>query len=100
MKGILLNSFGDIQITPRKLIDGKLTGLMVGDTLIQNASIVLELSQGELKEDPLLGPNLLRFIRGKANRQLVERQVKIHLNRAGVNYEELKDKMKINLKTK
>lgn len=100
MKGILLNTFGDIQITPRKLTDGKLTGLVIGDTLIQNASIVLELSQGELKEDPLLGPNLQRFIRGKANMQLVERQVKIHLNRAGINYEELKEKMKINLKTK
>lgn len=99
MKGILLDSLGDIQIAPRKLADSKLTGLMIGDTLIQNASIVLELNQGELKEDPLLGPNLQRFIRGKVSRQAVERQIKIHLSRAGVDYEELKDKMKINLKT-
>lgn len=100
MKGILLDSSGEIQIIPKRMVDGKLTGLVLGDTLIQDASIVLELNQGELKEDPLLGPNLRRFIRGKANHSLVERQVKIHLSRAGVNYEELKDKMKINLKTK
>lgn len=97
---MLLNSSGEIQITPRRLADGKLTGLMIGDTLIQNASIVLELNQGELKEDPLLGPNLQRFIRGKSNQQAVERQIKIHLIRAGIDYEELKDRMNINLKTK
>ena len=51
MKGLLLDKDGDIRIVPHKGKDG-LTGFVIGDTLIQNAAIVLELNQGELKEDP------------------------------------------------
>ena len=59
MKGLLLDKDGDIRIVPHKGKDG-LTGFVIGDTLIQNAAIVLELNQGELKEDPVLGANLIR----------------------------------------
>ena len=45
-----------IRIVPHKGKDG-LTGFVIGDTLIQNAAIVLELNQGELKEDPVLKSN-------------------------------------------
>jgi len=44
-----------------------------------------------MKEDPLLGPSLLRFIRGKYNQNTFVRQMKIHFQRAGINYDELKD---------
>ena len=62
MKGLLLDKDGDIRIVPHKGKDG-LTGFVIGDTLIQNAATVLELNQGELKEDPVLGVNLIRYIR-------------------------------------
>ena len=45
MKGLLLDKDGDIRIVPHKGKDG-LTGFVIGDTLIQNAAIVLELNQG------------------------------------------------------
>ena len=48
MKGLLLDKDGDIRIVPHKGKDG-LTGFVIGDTLIQNAAIVLELNQGELR---------------------------------------------------
>lgn len=99
MKGIQLGESGDLEIIPRTGRDGKLTGMVIGDTVIQNAAIVLEMNQGELKEDPILGPNLLRFIRSHADKAAIEKQVKIHLGRVGINYEELKNIININLKT-
>lgn len=68
MKGLLLDKDGDIRIVPHTGKDG-LTGFVVGDTLIQNAATVLELNQGELKEDPVLGANLIRYIRSRLNKQ-------------------------------
>lgn len=97
MKGLLLDKDGDIRIIPRKGTDGKLTGFAVGDTLIQNAAIVLELNQGELKEDPVLGANLIRYIRSKANKTVIEKQMKVHLKRAGIDYSELVDKINIEI---
>lgn len=87
MKGLILTTDGDLNVISKHLI--------VGDTLLQDASIVVQLKQGELKEDPLLGPNLLRLLRGKANKNETERLVKIHLSRAGISYEEVKSKLEI-----
>ena len=103
MKGLLLDKDGDIRIAPHTATDGKLTGFAVGDTLIQNAAIVLELNQGELKEDPVLGANLIRYIRSKAigilcpNKTVIEKQMKVHLKRAGIDYSELVDKINIEI---
>lgn len=97
MKGLLLDKDGDIRIVPHKGTDGKLTGFVVGDTLIQNAAIVLELNQGELKEDPVLGANLIRYMRSKADKTAIEKQMKIHLKRAGIDYAELVDKINIEI---
>lgn len=98
MKGIQLGKNGDIDIIPRS-INGKLTGMVINDTQIQDAAVVLDLNQGELKEDPILGPNLLRFIRSHGDKAMIEKQIKIHLARIGINYEELKNIININLKT-
>lgn len=97
MKGILLDTNGDIAIVPHRAKDGKLTGFSLGDTLVQNAAIVLELNQGELKEDPVLGVNLIRYIRSKANKTAIEKQMKIHLKRAGIEYSELVDRINIEI---
>ena len=106
MKGLLLDKDGDIRIVledhashhlvAHKGKDG-LTGFVIGDTLIQNAAIVLELNQGELKEDPVLGANLIRYIRSQADKRAIEKQMKIHLKRAGIDYSELVDKINIEI---
>ena len=96
MKGLLRDKDGDIRIVPHKGKDG-LTGFVIGDTLIQNAAIVLELNQGELKEDPVLGANLIRYIRSQADKRAIEKQMKIHLKRAGIDYSELVDKINIEI---
>jgi len=97
MKGLLLDKDGDLRIVPHAETDGKLTGFVVGDTLIQNAAIALELNQGELKEDPVLGANLIRYIRSKAKKIVIEKQMKVHLKRAGIDYSELVDKINIEI---
>lgn len=90
MKGIMLDDNGDILIRPRDEPDGKIaSGLVIDDTLIQSAAIVLGMNQGEMKEDPALGPNLLRYIRSSANRAKIEKQMQIHLQRAKIDYDEL-----------
>lgn len=99
MKGIMLSDNGDLLIQPRAEPDGKLSGVVINETLVQDSAIVLGLNQGEYKEDAALGPNLLRFIRGKADKARTEKQIQIHLKRAGLDYDELKNKINIHLKS-
>lgn len=99
MKGILLDDSGDILVVTKTGSDGLITGLVVDDTMLQDAYIVLSLNQGELKESPLIGPNLLRFTRGKADKAKIIKQIRIHLERVNIDYDELKDCIKLNLRT-
>lgn len=88
-KGIVLTGDGDLAVTNGHL--------QIGDTLLQDASLILGLTQGDLKEDPLCGANLLRHIRGQADRTAIERTVKIQLERAGIDYEEVKEQLTLKL---
>lgn len=99
MKGILLADNGDLKINPLREKGKIQAGVAIGDSMIQNAYIILGLNQGELKEDPLLGPNLLRFIRAKATKAAVIKQVRMHLERDGLDYDEIKEMIHVNLKT-
>lgn len=90
MKGIMLDDSGDLLVRPRAEPDGKLSsGVVIENSLIQASAIVLGMNQGEWKEDPALGPNLLRFIRSSAGRSKIEKQMQIHLQRAGIDYDKL-----------
>ncbi len=94
MKGILLDDSGDLMVRTRAEPDGKIaSGFVIDDTLVQCSAIVLGMTQGELKEDPALGPNLIRFIRGAANKAKIEKQIQIHLKRASLDYQELVGKI-------
>ena len=99
MKGIMLDTNGDLMIRPRKLSDGKLSGgVVLDDTLVQDAAIVLEMNQGEWKEDPVLGPSLLRYLRSHADRSRIQKQIQVHLSRAGIDYNQVAEQLKLNLK--
>nr|DAV31861.1 MAG TPA: Pvc1, Pvc9, Pvc11, Pvc12, Pvc4, Photorhabdus asymbiotica, PVC, contractile.5A [Caudoviricetes sp.] len=99
MKGIILDGKGDLLIRPRLQTDGKLSGLVLDDTLIQDSAIVLEMNQGELKEDPVLGPNLLRYLRSHADKAQIQKQIQVHLSRAGIDYNKVSEQLELNLKT-
>lgn len=61
--------------------------------------MVLQMSQGELKEDPLLGVGLTKYIRGKFSQSQIDQRIRAHFIRAGINYDEYKDKIIMNIKT-
>jgi hypothetical protein len=91
-RGILTDTNNELIVIPRRDASGKITGgLVIGNTLLQDTSIVLGLNQGELKEDPLLGPKLLPLIRSKADRVKIEQAIKVHLERAGIDYRQVKN---------
>lgn len=94
----MLDDSGDLLIRPRAEPDGKTAGVVLDDTTVQDAAVVLGLNRGEWKEDPALGPDLIRFIRSNANRERIRRQMEIHLKRAGLDMNELADKIQILIK--
>lgn len=96
---MMLDENGDLMIRTRRLPDGKFSGLVLDDTLIQDSAIVLEMNQGEWKEDPVLGPNLLRYLRSHADRPRIQKQMQVHLSRAGIDYNQVTEQLKLNLKT-
>ena len=88
MKGILLDDDFDLKI--------RNGSVQIGESIMQDAEVVISITPGTLKSDPLLGPKLTKFIRGKAGRTEIQRIVKIHLQRAGISWDEIKDKLNIN----
>ncbi len=99
MKGILLNTDYELLINPRLDDGGKIvSGLVVGDNSDQCAALALQMSQGELKEDPLLGSGLTRLVRSKYSQSEVEQIIRQHLTRAGINYQDYKERLVVNVK--
>jgi LEA14-like dessication related protein len=91
MKGVLFDENGDLLIKVTRGADGKITGGMtIGDNAVQCAGIVLQMNQGELKEDPIIGTNLFRNIRGKLNRDKLKAKIETALTRANINIEDVK----------
>lgn len=66
-----------------------------GDSELQEVSLILQLRQGELKSDPILGVNLQHFIKSKENKIAIERRIKIHLERDGKRYSDIINKLNI-----
>ena len=94
MKGILLDENNDLQILVRRDTEGKITsGLVVGETKIQDAYMVLSINQGDLKEDPIVGCNLVTMIRSKTDKEKLKKTIKIGLKRVGIEYEDIKSEL-------
>lgn len=88
MKDILLNENNEPVI-----VNGD---LLIGESDLQEVSIILQLRQGELKSDPILGINLQHYINSKENRTSIERTIKIHLERDGKKYDDVIRKINFN----
>lgn len=98
MKGILLDSDFGLLVNVRHDGDGLITGgLVIGDNTDQCAAVTIKMFQGELKEDPLLGASLTKFMRAKMNRTEIEQQIRVHLTRAGINYQNYKHKIGVRI---
>ncbi|MDR0872982.1 MAG: hypothetical protein LBN27_05880 [Prevotellaceae bacterium] len=93
-KGILLDENNDLKIQVRRGADGKITsGLVVGESKVQDVYLVLQSNQGEFKEDPILGANLFRNIRMKADRSKIKSDIEIALARMGVKLSDVEKEL-------
>jgi hypothetical protein len=94
MTGILLDDNDDLLVTVKKDAQGKITGgLTLGSTTMQDVYMVLKTNQGELKEDPIIGVNLARYIRGKEDMENIRRAIDLGLMRAGIEREDVKNEV-------
>ncbi len=93
-KGILLTSDFELVVNPVRDANGLiLSGITVGSCIDQEAYVVLKLHQGDLKADPLLGPGLTKFIRGKYDKSQIENTIRQHFTRAGIDYDDYKKRI-------
>ncbi len=94
MIGMQLDTDYKLMIKPKRDANGLITsGVVIGDITDQCAALALQCSPGDIKEDILLGAGLTKFIRGKYNKTQVEQRMRQHLTRAGINYNEYKDRL-------
>lgn len=98
--GILLNSNFDLSLKVVRDASGLITsGLQIGNTIDQDAAIVLTSQQGDIKEDLLLGACLTKYVRGKYNASQIESRIRLHFTRAGIDYSSYKERMNLTAKT-
>jgi len=89
-KGILLNENFELVV---------LNGVTaVGDTEMQEVAVILSMNQGELKDDPILGPNLVQMMKSGAKQYDIEQRARVHLARDGKNYDAIKHKIKTTIR--
>lgn len=96
MKGILVDSYFGLLVNVRRAGNGLITGgLVIGDNTDQCAAIAIQMQQGDLKEDPLIGAALTRYMRGKFSRSEIDQRIRLHLTRAGINYQNYKQRISL-----
>lgn len=88
-KGITLNELGDLQVQNGSL--------HLSDTTFQEVGIILKLNQGEHKFAPVLGPNLIQMLKGKADQVSIVKRVKRHLKLDNKDYDTLKKHISLNI---
>lgn len=90
MKDILLDNNDDLLI-----VNGDFA---IGESTDQEVGIILRMNPGELKEDPLLGAGLIRLIHSAAGEADIKRVAKLHLARDGKSYEELQQRIRLQVR--
>ena len=83
----------DIQLTADndlKILNGD---FVIGESEMQEVGIILQMNQGELKSDPLIGANLTNYIRGVHNQLKLQRHIETQLEMDGKDYDSIKDNL-------
>jgi hypothetical protein len=88
---IMLDNTDDLQI-----VNGDFT---FGESLLQEVGIIIRLHSGDLKSDPVLGPNLIQLIHTKKDEQEIEERLRLHLQRDNKSYDDVKKVLHLKLKS-
>ncbi|PCI11862.1 MAG: hypothetical protein COB73_00725 [Flavobacteriaceae bacterium] len=67
-----------------------------GDSLDQEVGLIIRTNPGEWKEDPIMGAGLIRKIKANVKDEEIEQIIRIQLARDGKNYNDLKERIKLN----
>lgn len=67
----------------------------VAESEMQEVALILASNQGEWKEDPILGPNLIQMMKINESKADITQRVRIHLERDSKEYDQIKDKIKL-----
>lgn len=89
-KDILLNDDDDLLIANGDFV--------IAESEMQEVGIILRLAKGELKNDPILGANLIQLMHAESNNNEMLQRAKLNLKRDGKDWRELKNKMEMNAK--
>lgn len=96
MKGILLDGNDGLAVRVARDTSGKITGgLVVGESKMQDAYLVLKSCRGDFKEDPVLGAGLLLNIRGRHGRDALKKAAAVSLMRVGIDFEDIKNDLRV-----
>ncbi|MCO5253639.1 MAG: hypothetical protein M9892_04645 [Bacteroidetes bacterium] len=66
-----------------------------GESTQQELADIIRLNKGQLKSDPLLGPELVRMVNAKAKSVDVEQVMRDNLSRDNKDYDEVKEILKL-----
>lgn len=84
-QGILLSTddtdYNDLLVDVVKDLNGLITsGLVIGESDNQNADIIIQSKKGEIKEYPVLGAHLVRFVNSTNRDREMIREITVNLN--------------------
>jgi len=88
MKDVLLDENDDLII-----LNGD---FLIGESEMQDVGIITRLVQGNLKWDPVLGPNLITMMNSNKSPADIKNKMKLHLQRDNKDYNKIKKKLDIN----
>lgn len=71
--------------------------ISIEDSTTQEVGLILELTQGQLKSDAILGANLVTLMKSKGNTERTKTKVKLHLARDNKDYNQIKKMIEINV---
>lgn len=90
-KDLLLDANNDLLIVGGDLV--------IGGSLMQEVGLILQANQGDFRNTPLLGPGLVKMVKSKADPLAVQTSVMVHLELDGKDYQELRENIRMNIKT-
>ena len=88
-KDILLDKDGDLLI-----INGD---LVIGDSELQEVELIVTMMQGDLKEDPIVGANLMHYEKGTLTTAQIKNKVSLALQRDKKDFNSIKKGLELNV---
>lgn len=61
-----------------------------GESLVQEVGEICDINQGEYKNNPLIGPNLVMLVNSNSSSQDIQEKIRQHLKLDGIEFEKVK----------